>query len=231
MNTAIILAGGSGERFGSGTMPKQLVALGGKPLFVHCLETYRGMSEIDRICLVVNPRHSEDFVGVLRQRGWQDGIVVAQGGSTRQASIASALDALPPEEGGVIIHNAASPFTSAGLIRKCLSALATHQAVQAYVPAEQTIFEKEGDVLKTLLPRQSLGMTCDPTVYDMALLRRAMEHQQRRHGNVGETTLSIVQELGVTVTLVPSDRDNIKLTTTNDLRLAEAIEAGRTGGR
>ena len=95
--------------------------------------------------------------------------------------------------------------------------------MQAYYPAYHTIFELADDKLGTLLAREALGYTCDPTVYRLSVLRAALVEQERRGGLYRETTLSIVREIGTSVSLIRSPYDNIKVTMTTDMAAVEAI--------
>ena len=122
MQFVIVLAAGSGVRFGGSALPKQLVEVGGKPLFIHSVDTYRGMAEIDRIYLVVNPKYAERFAKIIDQWGCGDRLVTVPGGATRQESIRNALDVIDLTDGLVVLQNAASPLTSVALIRECLAA-------------------------------------------------------------------------------------------------------------
>lgn len=227
MKIAVILASGSGTRFGGHSVPKQLTELMGKPLFVHALETYRKIQEIDRSYLVVNPVFAEQFAKILHEFGWQNEVTTLEGGRTRQVSISNALQAIPEEDGLVVLQNSVSPLTSEELIRECLEAAHDVEAVQAYCPAYHTIFELAGDRLGSVLQRSGLGYTCDPTVYRVSLLRRVFSHLERSGGLQGEDTLSVVRALGVPVTLVRSDYENTKVTTRFDLMTVEAIMRGR----
>jgi 2-C-methyl-D-erythritol 4-phosphate cytidylyltransferase len=219
----IVLAAGSGVRFGGSALPKQLVEVGGKPLFIHSVDTYRGMAEIDRIYLVVNPKYAERFAKIIDQWGYGDRLVTVPGGATRQESIRNALDVIDLTDGLVVLQNAASPLTSVALIRECLAAARSHGAVVAYYPAYHTIFEVADDKLGTLLAREALGYTCDPTVYRLSVLRAALAEQESRGGLHRETTISIVREMGIPIFLIRSPYDNIKVTIPTDVAAVEAI--------
>ncbi len=212
MVRALILAAGAGHRFGS---PKQLAPLRGKPLFLHAVDTYLGMREIAEVILVVPGGRARTFLRALGGRP----VKVVAGGRTRLASVRAGLRHLP-DEGLVVLQNAASPLTSAALVRRCLKAARATGAATAFVPASHTVFRRRKDRLGPVLERAELGYACDPQVFETALLRRAVASSRGRRDR---PTVDLVRRLGRPVRLVESGLGNLKVTTEADLAAVAAL--------
>lgn len=226
MISALILAGGQGVRFGAAAQPKQFAEIGGKPLFIHALETYAHLSDVGIILLVVNPAYNESSMTVLRQYGLTDRVNMASGGATRQESVRNGVGALNKlqelrDDDSIILHNAASPNTPTDTVLRCIAALETADVAQAYVPQMRTIIETDGSRVVAVMPRSRLGCTCDPTVYRAAALKRVMR-QQEESGLTGETTIDTSLSLGMRIGLVESATSNIKVTDRWDIHTLTA---------
>jgi 2-C-methyl-D-erythritol 4-phosphate cytidylyltransferase len=217
---AVVLAGGVGSRVGAET-PKQFLDLAGTPVLGR---TALSLAWCDRLVVVHHPDHRERTRDVLDGVGLASQAVLVAGGATRRASIAAALVALADvgDAAALVLQNAASPNTPRALVQACLDGLATHEVVQAYVPAVHTVFAHDGRELTEVLPRRSLGYSADPTVYRLGCLRRIADAQADGIG-AGEMTLDTARALGIPVLLVPSPESNLKLTTGNDLVVLQAL--------
>lgn len=216
---AVVLAAGTGSRVGH-ELPKQFLDLNGTTVLGR---TVAGLTWCDEVVVVHHPDHLDRTRDVLAAAGTPRVRLVA-GGSTRRASISAALAALEDREDQVpvVLQNAASPNTSRTLVEECVAALATHDVVQAYVPALHTVFRHEGGELTDVLPRASLGYSADPTVYRLGCLRR-IAAAQAEQTSLGEMTLDTARALGIPIRLVASPASNLKLTTRNDLVVLQAV--------
>jgi 2-C-methyl-D-erythritol 4-phosphate cytidylyltransferase len=232
MITALVLAAGTGERFGDAELPKQFSEIGGKPLFVLSVATYAAMAEVDRIIITANPRFVDPTRDALEQHALLDNVEVVIGGETRQASVQNSADALmkngkPGREDLIIVHNAVSPNTRIDFIRQCIDAMTGYDAVQACVPDTRTVFERSGERVQRVLPRSKLVYNCDPLIYRSDVLLSVMRAQKER-GTTGDTTSDTAIELGFAIRLLESSYDNIKVTNRWDL---EAVKAAMTNGK
>jgi 2-C-methyl-D-erythritol 4-phosphate cytidylyltransferase len=197
----LIPAGGSGERLGA-DRPKAFVVSAGRPLLDWSLEALR--PACSRIVVAVPGSH-------LRP-GW------VTGGPSRSASVRNALDAAP-EASVVVIHDAARPLVTAGLVSECLEALDDVDGVVAASPASDTIHVASSDRLIRETPdRATLWAAQTPQVFRADVLRRALEG-----GDAATDEAALVAAVGGTVRLIEGPSDNIKVTTPTDLRLAEAL--------
>lgn len=230
MIAALILAAGKGERFGDDRLPKQFSEVDGKPLFAHSVATYVSIPEIDRIVLTFNHEFADRMRSELERLGLADAVEFVAGGATRQASVANAAAALGPvdalgHEDLIIVHNAASPNTTAAFVRECIDAMAGYDAVQACVPDTRTVFEKDDEIVSRVLPRANLVYNCDPLIYRGDAFASVLRAQRER-GTSGETTSDTALELGYRIRLVNSTYDNIKVTTPWDIAAIRAAIKG-----
>ena len=230
MITALILAAGKGIRFGSSGLPKQFSEIAGIPLFIHSVRTYTEITAIDRVIVVANPALVEQTNEALSKYELQHKVTVAIGGDTRQVSVQNAAALISDDAMGdqdiVILHNSVSPNTPAEFIRTCLDAMDNSDAVQACVPDTRTIFEKDGEFVKQVLPRSSLVYNCDPTIYRGDVFKNILQ-AQKESGMSGDTTSDTARILGYRIRLVQSDYENIKITNCWDL---EAVRAAMGHG-
>lgn len=220
---AVIVAGGSGSRMQS-SVKKQYLALDGRPILSHTLMAFDANSVIDQILLVV-PADDVDYCRtdiVASLRPTHDIHVVA-GGPARQVSVLNGLAAMGPSDGIVMIHDGVRPFVRSSLIDACLGGAKASGACIPAIPATDTLkqVDENGMVLKTL-DRRQIRLAQTPQTFAIGLIRRA--HQlASQHGFAATDDASVAEFAGETVTVVPGDRDNIKITTPEDLAIARSI--------
>ena len=225
MITALILAAGSGVRFGSGELPKQFSEINGAPLFIHSVRNYKAVPEVDRIIVVARPDLYDSTCEALTRHDAMHDVTVIRGGDTRRESIGNAVASWggesPGRDDAVILHNAVSPNTSPAFISACLDALKEHDAIQACLPDIRTVFESDGEYVNSVVPRSSSFYNCDPTIYRGHVFSHIID-AQNQSGEAGETTVDTACRLGYRIRLLKSDYDNIKVTNRWDL---EAVRA------
>lgn len=220
---AIIPAGGSGRRMGSG-IPKQYLLLGGIPVLVHTLRVFQSSPVVDEIFLVVPegdiPEVRNAIVG--RYNLFKVSLIVA-GGSERQDSVRNALAHLREEHGIVLVHDGVRSFVSGELIQRVVAAAEEDGAVAVGVRVKDSVKEvnSAGWVIKTAT-REGLWLTQTPQAFRKPLILAAYE-RAAADGFCGTDDASLVERMGVPVRMIPGDYDNIKVTTPEDLTLGEAI--------
>jgi 2-C-methyl-D-erythritol 4-phosphate cytidylyltransferase len=198
----IIPAGGSGERLGA-DRPKAFVVCAGRPMVEWSVEALS--AACSRVVLAVPAGHAEPPDRVTA-------------GPTRSASVRNAL-AAAPEATVVVVHDAARPLVTTGLVRRCIEALEGVDGVTAAAPVTDTVHVASPDLLVASSPdRSTLWAAQTPQVFRADALRRAND-------SIEEATdeASLVAAVGGRVRLVEGPPDNIKVTTATDLRLAEAL--------
>jgi len=209
----VIASGGSGERLGA-SVPKAFVVVGGKPLYEWSLEVLRQVC--DRV-LVAGPQSTVDS----RQ---STGFVA--GGSSRSASVRNAVLA-EPDADVYVVHDAARPLVELDLVERCLAALEGVEGAIAAARVTDTVKEADdgGRVLRTL-DRTALWAVQTPQVFRGDALRSALDADDAVLAAATDDA-SLVEEAGGTIAVVEAPRENLKVTTPLDLRVAEAVLESR----
>ncbi len=257
--TAIIAAGGRGQRFGS-ARPKQLLEIGGRPILQRSVDAFESHPEVAAVIVALPRALADDPPPYLRQRG--DAVRIVVGGDRRQDSVANAFRAIDPRTEIVVIHDAARPFADADLITRTIAAAAEAGAALAAVAARDTVkratppngvsdasradvvsgsgqmdvvsgFSRTGTPAGSRTVAETLARD---TIY-LAQTPQAFRRDVLRRAleaaaqNRVDATdeATLVEMLGLPVQLVDGDASNIKITTPDDLVLGEAIAARRDG--
>lgn len=230
MVTAIIVAAGAGTRM-PGCLRKQYRPLSGRPVLAHSLVAFCGCDMVDRILAVV-PEADLAFcrLQILSPLGLEDRVQLVPGGARRQESVRNGLEAVAAAPGDiVVIHDGVRPLVHVDQIRCCIDAARRWGAALSAVPVVDTLkhVDESGMVEKTV-DRHHLWMAQTPQAFVYELIRRA--HQQARDQNRAVTDdAALVEHLGLAVKIVPGRRDNLKITTAEDLAVAEALIRQRAG--
>jgi 2-C-methyl-D-erythritol 4-phosphate cytidylyltransferase len=223
MNAAVIVAGGSGSRMKS-SVKKQYLDLGGRPVVAHTLMAFDACSIIDRIILVV-PEDDVDYcrTDIVAPLTLAHDVHVLAGGPQRQASVSNGLAAMDASDGIVMIHDGVRPFVRLSLLNACLEGVRTTGACIPAIPASDTLkrVDENGVILKTL-DRRQIMLAQTPQTFSIGLIRSAHQLAIER-GFIATDDASIAEFAGKTVTVVPGDRMNIKITTPEDLPVARTI--------
>jgi 2-C-methyl-D-erythritol 4-phosphate cytidylyltransferase/2-C-methyl-D-erythritol 2,4-cyclodiphosphate synthase len=227
---AIIPAGGAGRRINTGTA-KQYLLLDELPVLVHCLKVFEQTAVIDEIILAV-PASDIKFVReeLIEKNDLQKVAKIIAGGAERQDSVQNALVALTDECDIILVHDGVRPFVTRDMINRVAEAAREFQAAAVGVQAKDTIKEAQTDdfVVKTL-PRQNLWLVQTPQAFQSAVLRKAYEAAYRNNF-CGTDDASLVERIGVRVKMIAGSYENIKITTPEDLIIAEALLKRKTGG-
>jgi len=229
MITALIVAAGRGMRMGS-DQRKQYLDLLGRPVLVHTLQAFDRCAHIQRILVVVPPSEM-DFCKneIVPAAALKNKVTLIAGGRRRQDSVFNGLRSLGPEEGLVLIHDGVRPLVSVALIEACIQGAAQWGACIPAVMAVDTPkqIDTRGIITQTV-PREHLRMAQTPQAFSLAIIRRA--HMEARRLNREATDdASLVEALGLTVHVIPGLRENIKITTPEDLSYAQAVLKFRLG--
>jgi 2-C-methyl-D-erythritol 4-phosphate cytidylyltransferase len=222
---AIVPAAGSGNRMGR-DVSKQYLSLGGTPLLVHTLKVFEECPLVDSLLVIVPPQDIE-FVRnhILAPWGLKKVAGVISGGKERQDSVRAGIEALDPDAGVVIIHDAVRPFIAVELISQCIRAAREEGAVTVGVPVKDTVKEvaPDGRIMRTC-DRSLLWLTQTPQVFRRDIIENA-HRAAVRDGFRGTDDTSLVERLGIAVRMIRGDYGNIKITTPEDLVIAEALLA------
>jgi 2-C-methyl-D-erythritol 4-phosphate cytidylyltransferase len=224
MTNALIVAAGAGERFGKEL--KQFAPLHGRPVMVWAIEPFSRHREISGITVVVTPGSEERVrqLATARDLGKIDAIV--PGGNTRQDSVRRGLEAMGGKSEFVLIHDAARPCLSDGLLQRILDALRSADAVVPSLAVVDTLIHEKSGSLDAILDRVGISRAQTPQGFRTELIRRAHRHAEAK-GIVSSDDGSLVFALGEAVRTIPGERGNIKVTFEDDMAIAEAIVAER----
>jgi 2-C-methyl-D-erythritol 4-phosphate cytidylyltransferase len=213
---AIIAAAGSSRRMGG--VDKVFAPLGGKPVLARVLDAFEGCDSVDQIVVVVSRKNLEPCRRLITGEGWSKPIEVCAGGRRRQDSVAAGLSQLNHCH-WVVIHDGARPLVTKDLIERGLKAAKETGAAVAAVPVTDTIKVADVDgIVHQTPPRQNLWAVQTPQVFRFGLISEAY---RRAEGEVTDDA-SLVEQLGYQVKLYMGSYDNIKITTPDDLLIAEA---------
>ncbi len=234
----VVVAAGRGERFG-GDRPKALLELAGTALVVHAVRALceGGCTKVvvaappDRVSdvctLLPEPVTAESgAAGVVSAALGAPTIIVVAGGSTRQASVRAALNAVPESARWVLVHDAARPLVPGAVVTAVRSALADGaSAVIPVLAVTDTLKSVDAEGLVTgTTDRTGLRRAQTPQGFERALLVRALDEAIRRGHEVSDDAAAVAA-IGVPVMTVPGDERGLKITTPADLLVAEAIFA------
>ena len=219
MDYIIIVAGGKGLRMGS-DIPKQFLPVGGKPVLMRTLERFREYAEDLQIILVL-PKAQQDYWHKLcKDYDFKVEYVLANGGETRFHSVQNGLAKIPDDAEGVVgVHDGVRPFPSIDVIRNCYETARTAKAVIPVIPVVETVRHLQGNSSETV-PRNDYRLVQTPQTFDIQLLKAA----NKQPYNDGFTDdASVVEAFGFNITLVEGNRENIKITTPYDMKIAEIL--------
>lgn len=214
---AIIVAGGSGSRM-QHKIPKQFIEVAGKPILMHTIEQFYNYNPDVRL-IVALPEQQQDLWRKLCQK-YKFTIfhLVVAGGVTRFGSVKNGL-AMVQGDGLVAVHDGVRPFVSTDIIKQTYQAAADHGAAIVAVSPKDSIREITSEGSKAV-SRTHYKLVQTPQCFKAALLRKAYEQPESDHFT---DDASVVERLGEQIVLVEGSYRNIKITTPEDLLLAEAF--------
>ena len=213
----IIVAGGKGLRMG-GDIPKQFLPVCGKPVLMRTLEAFHAYDATMRLILVLPVSQQAYWKQLCEEYQFDLVHEIANGGQTRFHSVKNGL-ALVKEDGLVGVHDGVRPFVSQEVITRCYEEAASLKAVIPVIGVVETVRHLTEEGSETV-PRDQYKLVQTPQVFDVTLLHRAY---QQEYTDLFTDDASVVEALGEKVYLVEGNRENIKLTTPFDLKLAELL--------
>lgn len=226
---AIILAAGSGKRFGS--QDKVFIELEGKPIFIWSMEAFENTKEIDHIWVVTRKDMYETILNQKEKFNIKKFEGIVEGGKERQDSVFNALKALPRDTNIVLIHDAARPLIDKSLIRKVLKAISNSKfdGVIPVVGLTDTIkWIRNNNTIGGTLNRDVIKAVQTPQAFKFKKLIKAYEKAYRENF-YGTDDASLIEKFGGTVYAVEGDEKNIKITTQSDLKRIISIIKGNSG--
>lgn len=223
---AIILAGGSGIRFGS-KIPKQFIEVNGKCILEYTVEKFNNNKNIDNIILVVNPAYRNELQrnGLLHK--YEKIIAVVDGGKTRRESSYLGLQFIDNSCGKVLIHDAVRPFVSHDTIDRCVYALEKYEVVYPAVSSADTLIQVNDDFLIQEIPRRKYMMRGQtPQGFKIEIIKKA--HYLAKNDETVDQ--EVTNDCGLVyrynladIKVIQGNRENVKITYPQDFVLMKKL--------
>lgn len=222
MVSVIFPAAGQGRRMKVGKN-KVFLELAGRPMLVHTLLRFSRIEEVEQLIIAVGEAEIRSVEEMLRDVSGLKPYHITAGGSERQYSIANAMRLVSNRADVVLVHDAARPLVSRETILGVINAARSSGGAIAAVPEKNTVKVVSADgVVEYTPPRETLWAVQTPQGFRRDILFRAYQ-KAGEDGFLGTDDASLVERLGVPVRVVKSDYRNIKVTTPEDLVIAEAL--------
>lgn len=224
-NIAVILAGGVGSRLGA-DKPKQFLEIGGRMVIERTIDAFETNDCIDEIAVVINPMYVSDMKEIVKRNVWKKVTKVLKGGSERYMSTLSAIKAYEDaEDVNMIFHDAVRPLVSQEIIDRVVKSLQEHDAVGVAVKLTDTIWEAEGEAIKTVPDRSVLRKAQTPQAFRLSVIKEAY-----RRG-LQDPKMSSTDDCGMVMRYMPEkeiyivegEERNMKLTYKDDLSFFEML--------
>lgn len=219
--SAILLAGGKGTRLQS-LCPKQFLPLVGKPIICYSLDILCAMKAIAEVIVVCDPIYRKELASYP--------VLFADPGARRQDSLFSALQRIHPATQWVLVHDAARPFITETMVEHLLAARSTHRAATLGIPVTSTIkMVHEGEINQTI-DRTHLWESHTPQLiaHEIAIQGFSMVHSN--HLTITDD-VALAELVGAPIAIIPSLRTNIKITTREDVQLAQFLAQPKASHR
>ena len=214
----VIVAGGVGSRMGT-ALPKQFLEVGGRPVILRTIDAFLNYNPGIKVIVALNALASDLWDAMKSKYRVPDGIVLVEGGKERFHSVKNALQEVDTDQGVVGVHDAVRPFVSIACIENCFNTARQLGNAVPVVMVEESLRKVDGDGSKPA-DRQVFRLVQTPQCFDVKLLKDAYEQEF----NFGFTDdASVVEKLGIRINLIEGNKENIKLTSPEDLILAEAL--------
>jgi 2-C-methyl-D-erythritol 4-phosphate cytidylyltransferase len=214
----VIPAGGVGRRLGSAT-PKQLLRLGATTILARTVAQFVRHPAVSDVVVAAPPDYLVRTRRALVAVNAGDRLHVVEGGAERQESVWRGLQAVPERAAIIAVHDAVRPFVTRALIDRVVEAARAHGAAICALPIAETVKRVRDGIVEATVDRSALWSVQTPQAFAAALLREAHE-KARRDGFLGTDESMLVERLGHAVAVVPGLRENVKITTPDDLRRA-----------
>ncbi len=225
--TALIPAAGMGKRMGK-AIAKQFLPLGDKPMLAHTLLAFQRASEIDEIIPILSQEDLEACLQEIIERYHITKVkTLVVGGKERQESVANGLNKLEKDASVVLVHDGVRPFVTSEMIKETVDHAKRGECVTVGVPIKDTIKEvNEKGMVRQTLERSRLWAIQTPQAFPVKTLKQAYEEASRQRLS-GTDDATLVERAGGSVKVLMGSYENIKITTPEDLLLAEEILKGR----
>ena len=222
MNIAIIAAAGAGTRMAS-DRPKQFLLLAGTPVIVHTLKAFEQCDSIHEVIVVLPAEQSAGFLSMAGKYGLRKLARVVPGGATRAESVKRGLMSVRAATAEIVaVHDGVRPFVTVDEIDRTIGAARENGAAILVAPVTDTIKEVRNHAVMKTLDRTGLRRALTPQCFRYELLKQAYQAADVNDPSLTDES-ALVEQLGQRVSIVEGSARNIKITTAEDLELAEAL--------
>ncbi|GAB3890552.1 2-C-methyl-D-erythritol 4-phosphate cytidylyltransferase [Larkinella knui] len=214
---AIIVAGGSGSRMGI-TSPKQFLPIGGLPILMHTIRRFCSSDPDLQVSVVLPNEQFPVWKALCHQYNFTESIEVIAGGQTRFQSVRNGLAHIATNDGLVAVHDGVRPFVTTDLIQASFETASRTGSAVACVPLKDSVRLLAPDGSSQAVDRANYRLIQTPQTFQLALFRRAFQAEEQPFFT---DCASVVDYAGYPITLIDGSYDNIKITTPEDLAIAE----------
>lgn len=222
MTTAIIVAAGKSSRM-NGSVDKAFLSLGSKPVLAYSLQAFESCPDVDQIVVVVRKDQVVAAKGVAHMFGCRKLSAVVAGGNTRQDSVANGLAACDPDSTIICVHDGARPLVTPALISETIKSAKRNGSGVAATKVTDTLKSVDhGSIVSSTVDRTKIWSVQTPQTFRFEILSEALA-KAKEAGEAFTDEASAVEFLGEDVHLVPTTFPNIKITVTDDLKVAALL--------
>jgi 2-C-methyl-D-erythritol 4-phosphate cytidylyltransferase len=214
--TVIIVAGGTGTRMGT-ELPKQFLPLAGKPILMHTIEAFYNYDAGMEIIVVLPVDQKKYWDDLVAAKNFRIPHIVVDGGETRFHSVRNGLEHATGEL--IAVHDGVRPFVSKSVIVNCFEQAVMHNAVIPVIDVVESV-RKVNNGNSQMVNRDEYKLVQTPQVFHANLLKYAY---MQNYVPTFTDDASVVESFGISIFLVAGNRENIKITTTFDLKIGEAL--------
>ena len=228
MNFAIIVAAGSGTRMNNNGLPKQFLKINEVPLLVYSLKTFASCKSVDGLIIVANPAYIDLTTQIIDEYKINKVLGVVVGGKTRQQSVYNGLELLKvfsvKDDDIVLIHDSARPLVSEKIILDNMEACKEYEAVTTAISVTDTIaVSSENKEISNVPNRETLYAVQTPQTFKYSLIMKAHQNFiEHPFDHVTDDT-SLVKEIKHPVKIVEGSKENLKVTTQEDVEVIQNI--------
>jgi 2-C-methyl-D-erythritol 4-phosphate cytidylyltransferase len=218
MLSVIIVSAGKSSRMGG--INKQLLSLGGIPVIIRSIKAFDNIDDVLEIIVVTNSDNIEDMKKLISEYSFNKRIKLAIGGDTRQQSVFNGFKLVDDNSEYVAIHDGARPLINEKTILELIENVKRYKATTAGVPVKDTIKVIENGFIKETPKRESLFITQTPQVFEKELYSKGVKNAIEKRLDFTDDC-QLVESIGVSVYMTIGEYSNIKITTPEDIKLAE----------
>ncbi len=223
--SAIIVAAGSGQRLGE-SIPKAFVVLGGHPMLYYPLRALASVKDVSEAVIALPAETQAAARSLIESAGLGIPVKLTPGGAERQDSVRIALELVSAESDVVIVHDAARPFATPSVFAACIRSAYAAGAAIAAIPVTDTLKQVDRNAIVATAPRAGLYQAQTPQAFRRELLVRA--HREAIRNSIAATDdAELVERLDERIEIVQGSPLNFKITTSDDLALAQALIASQ----